>query len=440
MQGVTLAIGVLGSILVLLLRPGYALAGYFAILVWYPDYLRVSIGTIDISVGRIVVAVLLLRCLCDDRLRGKFVWSRLDKWVAFNMAVYVGMYFITRPLTGLVIENRGGFLVDTSFSYFAARLILTDKKALTSFVKGVGVVLAALAVLGVAEAVTHRYFFAALKHFRTWNTPLGDFAEAERRFGFSRANGPFSHSIMFGSCFVMFLPLIWALRRQRGNWASLAKLLSAMAVIGVVSSMSSGPWGMLLVVILCMVMERYRDRAKSVLGLFVLMCVLVGIVSNRPFYHVLLELGNLGRGDWYQRARLIDVGIKDFNEWWLAGYGGVDPGWGAMYFNDDHTDVNNQFLLAGMECGILGVIALLAVFARALRDLVRAFKAAADEQLRSMYWSLGSVLIGVFVLWQGVSSFGQNNALFYIILGIVGSSVGFAQCAAARQGRVVDRL
>jgi len=435
MQDVTLAIGILGSLLVLLFRPAHALAAYVAVSVWYPDYLRVSIGTIDISAGRIVVAVLLLRCLCDDRLRRKFIWSRLDSLVAVSMAIFVGIYCATHPLSA-ALENRGGFLMDTWFSYLAARLIVNNKADVTSFAKVCGVVLAVLAVLGMAEAVTHVQPYLVMRQYRPWETARA--GPPDLRWGLTRAVGPFSHPIMFGGCFVMFLPIIWALRRERCNWRMWAYVLSAMIVLGALSSMSSGPWGMLVITVFCLGLEKHKRWVKPALIWFFVMCILAEVASNRPLHHVLLSYGNLGRGDWYQRARLIDVAIEHFNEWWLAGYGGVDPGWGAMYFHDDHTDVNNQFLLAGIECGILGVIALLAVFTRALRDLVRAFKAAADEQLRTIYWSLGSVLIGVFVQWQGVSSFGQNTALFYIILGIVGSSVGFVQCAAATQRRFIN--
>lgn len=438
MQGVTLAIGILGAILVLLLRPGRALAAFFAVLVWYPDYLRVSIGTIDISVGRIVVTVLLLRCMLDTQLREKFVWSRLDTWVVLSMAVYVVMYFITHPLTGLVIENQGGFLIDTSFSYFAARLILTDRKALISFIKAVAVVLAALAVLGVAEAVTHQYFFLPLKRFRVWDTPLGEFVMSERRFGFTRANGPFSHSIMFGSCFVMFLPLIWALRHQRGDWANLAKWLSAIAILGALSSMSSAPWGMLMVVLFCMAMEKYRHRLKAVLIGFVICCISIQVISNRPFYHPLLEFGNLGKGDWYQRAKLIDVAVERFDEWWLAGYGGEDPGWGPV-LGMAHTDMNNEFLLKGVQYGMLGVIVLAGTLAVAFQCLVRAFKETTDNELRSLYWAMGCALVGIIVIWQGVSFFGAPVALFYALMGMIGSSFGLVKHAAvgAKRTRMV---
>jgi len=435
MQGVTLAIGIVGSILVLLLRPAYALAAYFSVLVWYPDYLRVSIGTIDISAGRIVVAVLLLRCLCDDQLRRRFVWSRLDSLVAVSMAIFVGIYCATHPFSA-ALENRSGFLMDTWFSYLAARLTVNNKADVTSFAKVCGVVLAALAVLGAAESITGQYYFLGLRRFRVWNTPLGE-TVVERRFGFGRANGPFSHSIMFGSCFVMFLPLIWALRHQRGYWGRLAYPLSALSIVGTLSSMSSSPWGMLVIVIFCLVLERYKHWTKAVLMWLFVLCILAQIGSNRRFYHVVLDYCNFGKGDWYQRARLIDFAIRDFGEWWLAGYGGRDPGWGEA-MGEEFTDCNNEFILKGIECGVLGVIALAATLATVFRGLVRAFKETTDKELRSLYWGMGCALVGVIVIWQGVSSFGQNSALFYIILGIVGSSVGFVQCAAATQRRFVN--
>ena len=110
MDGVTLTIAVVASILTMTLRPYHALAVYFAVVCWYPTYPVVSIGTIDLSADRIVAAVLLLRCLCDSRIRSKFTWSRLDKWVAFSMVVYVVTFCITRPLSS-AMDNRGGVLM-----------------------------------------------------------------------------------------------------------------------------------------------------------------------------------------------------------------------------------------------------------------------------------------------------------------------------------------
>lgn len=434
MQGTTLVIGILGSILVLSLRPVYALGAYFGVLVWYPDYLRVSIGTIDISVGRIVVTVLLLRCFFDEGIRRKFVLSRFDMLVGLSMVVYIGMYCATRPFLQ-AFENRGGFLIDTWFTYLAVRLILTDKRALISFVKTIAIILAPLAIYGLLESITHWQPFFQLKRFRTWHTPVVEGTiGGQRRWGLTRAIGSFSHFIMFGGCFAMFLPLIWALRHQRDYWGKMAYPLCGIAVIGAFSSMSSGPWSVLIVVLFCLVLEKYRRWTKVVLASLVFFCVLAGIGSNRPLHHLLYSYANIGRGDYWSRVRLIDAAIENVDQWWLTGYGGTDPGWGSRtggYFWGDFTDMNNEFILAGVEYGILGLVAFCVVLAMAFRGLVCANSRTKDKQLKSLYWSMGSALVGLIVMVQGVSLFGQMNALFYSLLGIIGSSFGFAKFATA---------
>jgi hypothetical protein len=435
MQGTTLAVALIGSILVLLLRPGYALAAYIAALVWYPDYLRITIGTLDISAGRIIVTVLLLRCLCNSKLRRNFVWSRLDTWVTLSMVVYVGVYCITQP-SSVAIENRGGFLMDTWLAYITVRLIVTDKATLISFIKAASIPLAALAILGVVESVTHWKPFAPLFRFCPWRTLSGE-VEGQLRWGLTRATGPFSHSIMFGNCFVMFLPLIWSLRHQRGYWRTLAYVFSGTAIVGALISMSSGPWVAVIVVVFCLTIERYKRWVKLILITLVLACILIQVVSNRPFYRVLADRLNFVGGDWWQRADLIDAAIEDFGQWWLAGYGGKDPGWGSRV-GEDVTDVNNEFILKGVQYGILGIIVLCGVLVVAFRGLVHADRQTTDVKLKSMYWSLGSSLVGVITAWQGVNFFGQMNALFYSILGIIGSSFAFAKRDEGSQHRLLD--
>ena len=100
------------------------------------------------------------------------------------------------------------------------------------------------------------------------------------------------------------------------------------------------------------------------------------------------------------------------------------------------TDCNNEFLLKGVQYGMLGVIALAGTLVMAFRGLVRAFKETTDRELRSLYWAMGCALVGVVVMWQGVSYFGQSVALFHCLLGIVGSSLGLAKYAAAESRQV----
>jgi len=422
MQSTTLLIATIACLLALILRPIYALAVYVIAMLWYPSYLVVTVGTIDISVGRFVVGVLFLRCLFDSRIRSNFTWTRLDTIVAISMIVYVGIFCMTVPLS-YSLENRSGFLMDTWFAYIVARFIVADRQRLVTFTKIIGLALVSLAILGAIESASGWQPFLTLKRFCPWKTwKEGNLAEL--RWGFFRATGPFEHPILFGCDFAMFLPLIYYLRHQKNYWHVLAYILAGVALIGALSSMSSGSWVMTIAVVFGLAMERQKRWVKPLLVSFICTCIFIAVVSNRPFYHVIVSYANpLGGAGWH-RARLIDVAIEHFNEWWFAGYGGKDPGWGH-YLGMGHTDVTNEFILAGVKYGIWGVIALCGVLAASFYGLIRAYKMSLDPELKSLYWCLGCLLFSVVVTWFSVPFFGQLMPLFYFILGVIASSLLF---------------
>jgi hypothetical protein len=419
MQGVTLTIALILSVLVIALRPKHAFVVYIVGLLWYPSYLAISIGTIDILLGRFVVAVLLLRCLFDDKIRMKFKWCRLDTLVTLSMVVYIGAYLITRVETlSATMENRAGFLMDTWCAYLAARFIVTDRTKLVSIIKCVGIALVPLAILGVIESVTGWQPYAPLRRFTPWFG--GRAFIREPRFGFFRAVGPFSHAILFGGGFAMFLPLIFYFRNEKNEWRTWAYIFSVIVLLGALSSMSSGPWVMVIVVIFCLAVERHKQFVKPLFIFFIFSCIFIGIASNRPFYHVIASWGNPLGGAGYHRARLIDVAIMKFDEWWMYGYGPIDPGWGH-YFGMGMTDVTNEYILKGVRYGILGIIALCVVLAKAFRGLISTYRNQRHPATKSLCWAFGSLLLSVAFAWMSVSFFGQLSTLFYCSLGMIGS-------------------
>ena len=412
------------SILTIVLRPAYALTAFLTTLLWYPSFLPVSIGTIDISASRIVVFVLLVRCLCDDKIRREFTWTRLDTLVTLSMLFYVGvpLFSYTMPISK-TFENRGGFLLDTWFAYMVTRFIVRNRSVLVSVIKSTIVVLVPLAILGVIESVTHWQPFAPLRSFSPWYR--GQSFVSQGRFGFARAVGPFGHAILFGCSFAMFLPLVYYLHNEGGKWKSWAYVFSAVALMGALSCMSSGGWVMAFTVLLCLALEKHRRWTKRLVIFLAVSCILLGIVSNRTFYHVIASWANpLGGAGWH-RARLIDVAIDRFDEWWLMGYGENDPGWGHE-FGMGFTDVTNEFILAGVRYGVVGVIALCVVVGAAFHYIQDRYKKTVNPRMKSLYWSLGSLLFAIVVTWMSVSFFGQLMPLFYCVLGTIGSVVFFA--------------
>jgi hypothetical protein len=138
-----------------------------------------------------------------------------------------------------------------------------------------------------------------------------------------------------------------------------------------------------------------------------------------PFYHVIeTRIANPVGGSGWHRARLIDLAIERFGEWWLVGYGNQDAGWGPE-LGMGITDVTNELILAGLRYGLLGVIALCAVLTTALRDIVRVHRNVLDPQRKSFCSALGTIMVAVVITWMSVSFFGHLMLLFHCVLGII---------------------
>lgn len=424
MQATTLILATIVSCAVLLLPPARAFSIYVITLLFYPVYLVVQLGTLDISLARIVVTVLLLRCLLNVQLGDKFNWCRLDSWVTFaaiaNLCIALAAW--KWPMLKS-LENESGHLTDTYFAYLVARLCLTDYKAVVTSIKWVALALVPLAMLGVVESYTGWGPYYRLVVYCPWQQVTEP--TLNMRSGFYRASGPFNHSILFGAVFVMFLPMVYWLRHQGGSWRSLRYLLVGALVVGALSSMSSGPVMMLVFTSCFLLLERFKHYVKPIIILVIISLVLVGVASNRPIYHVLASYADPIGGSGWHRAKLIDVAIERFGEWWLAGYGRQDPGWGAA-LGMTWTDITNNYLVAGVKYGMLGVIALCGVLVVSISMLIRLHNSTKDPLLMSWYWAMGSIIVALIISFNAFCLFGQTNTLFYCILGFVGSSANMS--------------
>ena len=420
MQGITLTFAAIALLFILFLEPAKAVAAYITAIAFYPSYLTVQIGTVYITVGRIVIFVLLLKCLADTKLRNRFKWCLLDIWVLAYSFINAFVMFIGTPSMA-VIQNRSGNFMDTYIVYIAVRLCVTDRAALVRLIKCISVILIPLALLGVFETCTDWHPYAMLSKYNPWRPDVNLVKEA--RLGFGRAVASFSHSIMFGVSLALFLPLVYLLRYEP-KWQTWAYWSSGVLFLGILSSMSSGPWAMLILLIFCLAMERYKKLVKPLILLALILCFLIGIVSNRPFYHVIVTYANpLGGSSWH-RAKLIDLAIEHFGEWWLLGYQGQDPGWGGS-LGMSWTDVTNQFILVAVESGLIGLLTFCVFLIILFRAIAHIYNKLRDPVLKTWYWTFGSIIFATIVTWFSVSFFGQAMSLFYCVLGMIGSSIGF---------------
>ena len=78
----TLLIAVVGCFLVIFFRPALGLAVYVIVSMWYPYCVgTISIGSIDFSVGRIVIIALFFKIFFSTNLVSNFKVILLDKLI-----------------------------------------------------------------------------------------------------------------------------------------------------------------------------------------------------------------------------------------------------------------------------------------------------------------------------------------------------------------------
>jgi hypothetical protein len=435
MEEITLGIGVIAAALVLFLSPRRGMLVYLIVLLCYPSYLRIMVSGCTVSVGRIVVAALLMRCLLDEQLRRGFRWIRLDTLIIIADVVYLvvmscaaGEFFID------VMKLRAGGMMDTTFAYFSMRLIINNRGVLVQFIKVATAILVVMAFLGVFEAVTtitpykglmeHRFYAdraLGASKFTSQEVMVGH--GLETRFDCYRAQGPHPHPILFGASFAVLLPIIWKLLNH--TWWKRVRIPVCVAIIsGGASSMSSTPFGGIIVAVAGLVFERWRRWGKMLLVFFILCCLFIEIYSEKHhFYYTLMgKLSFLG-GAGFDRARLIDAAIKHLPEYWLTGYGFNDPGWGPEVGGADYTDPCIQYIYLVILYGVFGLLAYLAIVSNLLSSLWRKYKKSADPIDRNLCWGLIVSIVVILVIDTGVASYGVLPSIYSIIFGIGGSVV-----------------
>jgi hypothetical protein len=430
MESLTLTFAVIAVILVILMPLRWGFLVYLATILYYPDYLRIIVGGFTLSAGRIVVVVLLMRCLLDRKLRYCFRWSRLDTLVIIADLIYVIFLSISANTTSAAIKFRCGAMMDTTFAYFATRFIINNVQQVTFLVKGVVVLLIPLALLGAHEASTatspydglleHRFYaekWTGAKKFEYNEKGHG----GEARSGFFRAQGPHCHTIIFGLSFVVFLPLVWK-TLCNSKWCRFRSMACAALAVGALSSMSSGPLIGLIFVGAGLAIEPIKKYIKLLFILFIVMCIYLEFWTDRPhFYHVFASHLAFDEGTAYARTRLLDVAIERLPEYWLTGYGGNDPGWGPYVTGMDYTDVCVHYIALAVMYGLVGLLAYLAVILTAGVRLWRCHGQSNAPCYRDIVWGLLVSLMAILGGHLSISAFGALDPLYSIVFGLIGS-------------------
>jgi hypothetical protein len=328
----------------------------------------------------------------------------------------------------LILTREGGRICDQFLPYFATRLILTSKKDLFVFVKSLVVMASPLAVLGIYQCLTG-------------HNPIGFlFANpglVERK-GLWRAAGTFGNYIGFGLFFAVLAPLCLGLWYQK-TWSKMLVLVGfGFMMVGVISSMSSGPL-MSIIVAFGMIACFPIRRAWPALVVVILSgLTFVEFFSNRHFYEVLDRVAFNPLTARYRTGLIEEAFGGGMSGHWLEGFGYIGVGETEFVnpqFEWEHEDMVNLYIAELARTGLLGAIPFMLVNFYPYRRLYRAgIKSRRTADLWLVH-CFAAAMLGWHNAMMTVGSVGQTRVLLFLLFAAANNMPRILDAATATAPR-----
>ncbi|MFF4272855.1 O-antigen ligase family protein [Streptomyces sp. NPDC001536] len=295
-----------------------------------------------------------------------------------------------------------------------------------------------LVVLGTVVALIGYYdFFAATNIADSIRIPGLQSStagiSAMDRGSFTRPRSTTAHPLEFGGMLAILVPFAVhqafdPVRRHAGalrRWAPVAIMAGALPLTVSRTSIIGA-----LIVILVMV-PRWKPQRRwaaigiilgSVAGFKVIIPGLIGTITN-------LFASFLSGSDSSTQARTVKysaiVPYLDEHPWFGRGFGTFTP---DLYFFTD-----NQYMLTLAEMGIVGLVALLALFVTGIHTggtIRRLARTDSDRELGQAFLASALVALVISATFDALS-FPMYAGMFFLTLGAGGSYLGFVRREAA---------
>lgn len=372
-----------------------------------PTAQRIVVLGLDFTFLRI----LLLFGLCRILMKREyivFVFNILDLvvliWVMFSI-----LFFVIRDLSTSAFINRIGFAFDALGMYFLFRCLIQNWGDIENIVFGLIILSIPVSIFILVEKSSGYNLFSIFG---------GVPAITVIREGRLRCQGAFSHPIISGCFWASLIPLFAACwwKSMKGRLLATTGLLtssiiifcssSSTPVMGVISSIVGGLFFYL------------RYRMRFVRWAVVLALISLHMVMNAPVWHLISRVSAVGGSTGWHRYNLINQAIIHLNDWWFSGTSSQTvASWGVWA-----GDVTNQYILEGVNGGIVTMLLFIILIITAFRQIGRLWRLQTyNLYCLALSWSLGVSLFVHCMNFIGVSYFGQIWILWYLLLAMIGS-------------------
>jgi hypothetical protein len=333
--------------------------------------------------------------------------AALLAWVFSNVACYN-----LRELSWEAMVNRLGFAYDVIGCYFLFRYYIKDEDDTLVLIKSIAyltIPLAGFMTLEKATGINYFSYFGGVPEFTV------------EREGSLRCQGPFAHPIMAGTFGALAIPLnagLWFADKDRV--AAVAAVISG--TIMVVTSASSGPvlsFAAGVISLFSWIMRKYMREVRWFLTCSV---IILHFAMKAPVWYTIARFSDIMGGTGWHRSELINQAITNIDDWWLLGTSKTSHWMPYKLRIFDSADITNQYLLEGVEGGLITMLLFIVVIVLCFRRVgitVQADEARGVANFNFLPWALGSALFVHVVTFNSVSYFDQMYVCWYMLLGMI---------------------
>ena len=412
---VGLAFTLVMGILILLLPRRLAIIPFLLTCCFITLGQRINVGGFNFYMLRIVVLFGWVRVIA----RGEF-WTLERNIVDTCVLIFVAASFVMSTVLWGMNEffSNLGPVYNALGGYFLVRILVRDMDDVDLVLRALCILMVPLALAMILEKINARNLFSL----------LGGVPEITMaREGRLRAQGPFAHPILAGTFGATSLPLFIGLWFKM-NSRIVATVGIAGALTVIIASASSGPLMACGVAILGLFVWPFRKHMRAVRWICFFSLVSLHMVMKAPIWFLIGRLSFTVGGSGWARSELIDEAIKHFGEWWLMGttytrHWTIDNGLIPLPDYPNMVDITSQFILIGVNGGILPLILFIVLIALSFRAVGSAVKQMEAQPFANRFsvWAMGAAVFAYASSFLSVALFDQTIVIWYMLLALISS-------------------
>jgi hypothetical protein len=361
---------------------------------------------------RLLMLVGFVRVIVKQEMEFIFLENKIDKALIVFVFISLAIYMILWQTQKAIIYKLG--IVYNVFGlYLLCRLLVRDIDEVVGIIRLMLFATIPIALFMILEKFTGKNLFSYFGSVRPYTMI---------REGRLRCQGPFTHPILAGTFGVTFAPMFL------GLWFKGEKD-RILAVIGVISTTlitflcaSSGPaiaYACFVIGVCCWYI---KDHMRTLRWSILLMLIFLQLIMKSPVYSLIGRLSNITGGTGWHRVYLIDSAIKYFGDWWMIGTR-ITAHWMpyVLPIDPNNVDITNQYILVGIEGGIVSVILFLYLLVQCFSSVGSSTRYYANQSswLEKFVWSLGVSLFTYVVSFISVSMFDFMEIYFYMLVSFI---------------------